>query len=244
MTISHKTLLISDLHLEESRPDITEQFFSLLQSCDASVDALYILGDLFEAWIGDDDDTSFHQSIIVALKAATDTGLTIYFMHGNRDFLIGKKFLRATGCQLLSDETVITLYGTPILLMHGDTLCTQDIAYLKWRKKARNPILHTLLFLILPLKFRRQFANKMRSKSAQHTHSASPTIMDVTTAEVVHVMEKHQVQCLIHGHTHRPAIHSLTIKQLPAERIVLAPWHERGNCLIWDMHGKKEFKTL
>jgi UDP-2,3-diacylglucosamine hydrolase len=245
MTIkTKKTLFISDLHLEAERPAITQLFLNVLADAGESIDALYILGDLFEAWIGDDDDTPFHRQIINALKAATQKGLPIYFMPGNRDFLIGHRFLAATGCQLLPDEKKITLYGTPVLLMHGDTLCTRDEAYLKWRKKARNRFLHTLLFLILPLSWRRKMAEKMRAASAQHTKKVTKDIMDVTQEEVERLMQQHHVHTLIHGHTHRPNIHALTINGAPAKRIVLDAWHDHGSVLSWDETGNIELKTL
>jgi UDP-2,3-diacylglucosamine hydrolase len=235
-----RTIFISDLHLEERRPDITQRFLQLLKECDSSVDALYILGDLFEVWIGDDDDSSFHRNIIQALHTASQKGLAIYFMYGNRDFLIGKKFLSQTGCRLLSDETRIVLYGTPVLLLHGDTLCIRDIAYLKARKKARNRILQCL-FLLLPLTLRKKIADKMRVKSMQHTQSTPCDIMDVTQTEVERVMQKHDVNTLIHGHTHRPASHEFTLKHEPAVRIVLGAWHHNGNMLVWEASGKKQW---
>lgn len=165
-------------------------------------------------------------------------------MRGNRDFLIGRRFAKITGCQILSDEEVISLYGTPVLLMHGDTLCTNDVAYLKWRKKARNRFLHTLFFLILPLSLRKKIAKKMRAASEQHSVRKSMDILDVTQEEVIRVMKKHQVQYLIHGHTHRPAFHSLTTQDQPATRIVLAAWHGHGNVLVWDERGEKELVDL
>jgi UDP-2,3-diacylglucosamine hydrolase len=234
-----KTLFISDLHLEENRPEITSQFISLLNQCDASVDALYILGDLFEAWIGDDNDTPFHRKIMHALKEASKQGLRIYFMHGNRDFLIGKKFLRETGCTLLSDEEKILLYDTPVLLMHGDTLCTKDHAYLKARKLGHNRFLQCL-FLLMPLSSRRKFADKMRAKSARHTQSAPKEIMDVTPEEVDRVMLKHGVKHLIHGHTHRPQTHHFTLNGHPATRMVLGAWHDQGNAIVWYENGERE----
>jgi len=234
-----RTIFISDLHLDETRPDIAQRFSELLKNGDSSVDALYILGDLFEVWIGDDDDTPFYRQIIQALKSATEKGLTIYFMHGNRDFLIGQKFLHATGCQLLSDEEKILLYNTPVLLMHGDTLCTLDIAYLKARKKTRNHFLQTL-FLLLPITIRKKIANKIRVKSMQHTQLASADIMDVTQAEVARVMQKHDVHYLIHGHTHRPMFHDFSLNHTKAQRIVLGAWHNKGNMLVWEATGKKE----
>ena len=243
MTANKKTLFISDLHLEENQPEITRQFLQLLAECDSTCDALYILGDLFEAWIGDDEDTPLHHQIIHALKSATDKGLSIYFLHGNRDFLIGKKFLRATGCKLLSDEEKIILYGIPVLLMHGDTLCTRDIAYLKARKKSRNHFLQ-FLFLSLPLTFRRKIADNMRKKSERYKENVSMEIMDVTQEEVERVMQKHHVYHLIHGHTHRPATHQFSLQQAKAERIVLPAWHGHGSVLIWDETGQKTLLDL
>lgn len=237
MTKLRKTWFISDLHLDADHPAATNQFFSFLKQCDSSVEAIYILGDLFEAWIGDDDDTPFHRSILTALKSVTQRGIPIYLLHGNRDFLIGRRFLRASGCQLLPEETKIILYGTPLLLMHGDTLCTKDVAYLKWRKKSRNPIWHTLCFLILPLFLRRRFADKMRMKSKTYTETASQAIMDVTQEEVDRVMKKHEVHYLIHGHTHRPQVHHFMLNQCQASRMVLGAWHGRGIGLLWDSSG-------
>jgi len=232
-----KTLFISDLHLQAETPEITSAFLALLES-NNEIDALYILGDLFEAWIGDDDDTVYHKEIIAALKAATKRGLKIYFLRGNRDFLIGKQFLRATGCELLADETVINLYGTPVLLMHGDTLCTRDSTYLRSRKYMRNKLIQTL-FLWLPLAMRRQIADKMRASSNQHMQKLSDDMMDVTQQEVERVMQKHNSTCLIHGHTHRPNTHRFTLDNKPAARIVLAAWHKQGSALVWDETGDK-----
>lgn len=234
--MSQKTLFISDIHLDETQPDITAQFLKLLQSCDQSVDALYILGDLFEVWIGDDHHTPLHRQIIQALHDTTARGIKIYFMYGNRDFLIGKKFLRETGCQLLADEEKVSLYGTPVLLMHGDTLCTRDIAYLKARKFGHNK-LYQFLFLCLPLHFRKKIADNMRLKSASHKKSATMEIMDVTQDEVERVMQKYSVRTLIHGHTHRPATHEFILNGATAKRIVLPAWHGRGAVLVWDNNG-------
>lgn len=243
MDTKKTTLFISDLHLDENHPEITACFLRLLAACDASVDALYILGDMFEAWIGDDDHTPFHRQIIAALRSVTSKGIPVYFMYGNRDFLIGKEFLRETGCRLLPDEAKINLYGTPVLLMHGDTLCTQDLAYMKARKKARN-ILWQKLFLILPLSLRKRIANGMRMKSTAYTRTAPAEIMDVTQDEIQRVMRKHGVAFLIHGHTHKPAFHDFVLDQSNAQRIVLGAWHERGNVLIWDDSGKKQWQEL
>ena len=244
MNPSKKTLFISDLHLYPQQPRIAAIFKQLLQQCDASVDALYILGDLFEAWIGDDDDTPFHRDIIAALRTATQKGLPVYFMSGNRDFLIGKKFLRETGCKLLNDEEKISLYGTPVLLMHGDTLCTQDTRYLNWRKKSRNPLLQSFFLNFLPLRVRKKIADKMRAASMRHTQHAQAEIMDVTHHEVERVMRKHNVNVLIHGHTHKPGVHAFRIDNHDAMRIVLDAWHDHGSVLVWESDGKKELRTL
>lgn len=239
----HKTLFISDLHLEEKEPHITAQFLQLLNSCDETVDALYILGDLFEAWIGDDDDTSFNRKIIQALHTATDRGINIYFMYGNRDFLIDKRFLRATGCRLLADEEKIILYGRPLLLMHGDTLCTLDTAYLKARKTYRNVIIRTL-FLWLPLSFRLRYAERLREKSKRYTQTTAMEIMDVTQEAVEQVMQKHSVHSLIHGHTHKPAVHEFTLNGIDAERIVLPAWHNGGKVLAWYENGECKMEPI
>jgi UDP-2,3-diacylglucosamine hydrolase len=233
MTKTNQTLFISDLHLDASQPGIAAQFLQLLNNTDSSVDALYVLGDLFEAWIGDDDNNPFHQQIIHALKAATDRGLPIYFLPGNRDFLIGEKFLRETGCQLLADETLIDLYHTPVLLMHGDTLCTRDTAYLRSRKILRHPFTRKL-FLLLPLMIRKKIADNMRAASMKHTSSATTDIMDVTKEAVDAVLKKHQAHFLIHGHTHIPGTHHSTIGDQPVVRMVLPAWHTKGSVLSWD----------
>jgi len=237
------TLLISDLHLDEYRTDITELFLRFLKTDAKKADALYILGDFFEVWIGDDNLSSFNQTIISALKLATDQGLPIYLMHGNRDFLLGKKFLRQTGCKLLPDEYVVDLYGSPTLLLHGDTLCTEDKAYLKFRKKARNRFLQKL-FLLKSLETRLAIAKKYREASKAHTSTASDFIMDVTQEEVERVMKKHGVQHLVHGHTHREAVHQFELNNRPATRTVLGAWHTHGSVLVCTPDGKKELVEL
>lgn len=236
-------MFISDLHLDENHPEMTAIFLRLLNQAAQQAEALYILGDFFESWVGDDDLTPFTLSIIQALKQTTDKGLPIYIMHGNRDFLLGKKFLRATGCQLLPDEYVVSIYGVPTLLMHGDSLCTRDIKYLKFRKKSRNKFFQ-MLFLLKSLKKRRKIAADYREKSKAHVSTLSENIMDVTRDEVLRVMQKHHVQHLIHGHTHRQAIHPMTLHEKPATRTVLGAWHEHGNVLVCDNSGKQEFITL
>lgn len=231
--ISRQTLFISDIHLDENHPRIAEQFLQLLRADHRHTDALYILGDLFEVWIGDDDDSPFHQRIMHALRVACDSGLKIYFQRGNRDFLIGKKFMRKTGCQLLADETVIDAYGKPLLLMHGDLLCTADVKYLRARKFAYHPVVQ-FLFLALPLSLRKKIANNMRAKSMNHTQRTAVEIMDVSPDEVLQKMLQHNVTHLIHGHTHKPAFHRVNDTQ---QRIVLPAWHDKGRVLIWNSVG-------
>jgi UDP-2,3-diacylglucosamine hydrolase len=234
-----KTVFISDLHLTENQPDIADIFLRFLQKEAREAASLYILGDFFEAWVGDDDLTLFHRDIINALRAATDSGLPIYIMHGNRDFLLGRRFLNATGCRLLPDEQVIDLAGKPVLLMHGDTLCTADTNYLKFRKKSRNWFMQKL-FLLKPLKKRQEIAANMRAQSKLHTSNAPEYLMDVTQAEVERVMAKHQVKQLIHGHTHRPAVHEFSLNNAAMIRTVLAAWHEKGNMLVVDGDGSQQ----
>jgi UDP-2,3-diacylglucosamine hydrolase len=238
-----RTWFISDLHLDPGHPEITSQFIKLLSSCDESVDALYILGDLFEIWIGDDDNSDFHQEITRQIKLITERGTKVYIMHGNRDFLIGSKFLAATGAELLTDEHKINLYGTPVLLMHGDTLCTQDIAYLRARKFAHNKIIQTL-FLLLPISFRKKIAARARKASAEHTSNTALAIMDVTQSEVEQVMKKHEVDFLIHGHTHRPDTHQFMTDQHTKTRIVLPAWHDGGSVFEWREDGTKSRQAI
>ncbi len=234
------TLFISDLHLEEERPNITELFLKFLENhSKRHASALYILGDFFEVWIGDDNIAPFNQSIIHALRKATDKGLPIYFMHGNRDFLLGKRFLRASGCKLLPDEHVLNLANSPTLLLHGDMLCTADIKYLKFRKKSRNWLLQKI-FLFKPLRKRQAIANNYRQASKIHTSTMPDHIMDVTQSEVERIMQKYHVQHLIHGHTHRPGVHHFELCNMPATRTVLGPWHEHGSALLCDEKGNKE----
>ncbi len=217
------TLFISDLHLEESRPDITEAFLGFLDGTASGVDQLYILGDFFEAWIGDDERTPLQEQIAAALRKLRDSGTDIFLMHGNRDFLIGEDFCKRAGATLLDDPTVIDLHGTPTLLMHGDSLCTADVEYQKFRANMRNPQWQQMI-LQRPLEDRQQMARQLREISMAKNQGKEEFIMDVTPEEVVKDMEAHGVQRMIHGHTHRPAVHELIAYGLPAKRIVLGDW--------------------
>jgi UDP-2,3-diacylglucosamine hydrolase len=238
-----RTWFISDLHLDAAHHEISSQFIKLMNSCDVSVDAVYILGDLFEVWIGDDDPSPFIEEMAAALIRVTCQGTPVYLMHGNRDFLIGRQFLAKTGCQMLGDEETISLYGTPVLLMHGDTLCTQDIAYLRARKLAHNKILQ-FLFLALPISFRLKLAAKARNASEKHTSTTEKYVMDVTQSEVERVMHKHQVNYLIHGHTHRPDTHHFTAENQQKTRIVLPAWHGGGSVFEWREDDVKQLIPL
>ncbi|MBO3275570.1 UDP-2,3-diacylglucosamine diphosphatase [Pseudomonas schmalbachii] len=220
-------LFISDLHLEAERPDIVRAFLHFLRTRARQAKALYILGDFFEAWIGDDGMDDFQHSIASALKELADSGTRIFLMHGNRDFLIGKAFCREAGCTLLSDPSVIQLNGEPVLLMHGDSLCTRDEAYMRLRRWLRNPV---TLFILrnLPLGTRHKLARKLRKESRAQTRMKASEIVDVTPEEVPHLMRRHGVRTLIHGHTHRPAFHELDFDGHKARRIVLGDWDRQG----------------
>ncbi|RUO25188.1 UDP-2,3-diacylglucosamine diphosphatase [Aliidiomarina minuta] len=227
------THFISDLHLSEKRLDIAELFIRFLRDEATESDALYILGDLFDAWIGDDDQTDFHQYIIQALAELTRSGTPVYFIHGNRDFLIGRRFARETGIKILAEEAVVDLYGQPTLLMHGDTLCTLDTSYQRFRRIIRNPILLAIVTR-LPLSLRRFISAKLRanSNSQRQLTAAQLKRMDATEDAVIDAMSRHQVERLIHGHTHMPDVHH---HELPdgtlGERIVLGDWYEHGSIL-------------
>lgn len=222
------TLFIADLHLQTEEPAITAGFLRFLRGEAKSADALYILGDLFEAWIGDDDPNPLHREMAAAIHALVDSGVPCYFIHGNRDFLIGKRYARESGMTLLPEEQVLDLYGRKVLIMHGDTLCTDDTGYLAFRAKVHTPWIQKV-FLALPLFIRNCIAARMRAGSKAANSSKSMTIMDVNPQAVVRVMEKHDVQWLIHGHTHRPDVHSLLANGQPAHRVVLGAWHTEGS---------------
>ena len=222
------TLFIADLHLQTEEPAITAGFLRFLQGEARQADALYILGDLFEAWIGDDDPNPLHQQIASAIKAVVDAGVPCYFIHGNRDFLVGQRFARQSGMLLLAEEERLDLYGREVLIMRGDTLCTDDPGYLAFRAKVHTPWIQRL-FLALPLLIRRRIAARMRADSKAANSSKSMDIMDVNPQAVVDVMERHHVQWLIHGHTHRPAVHELQANGQPAWRVVLGAWHSEGS---------------
>ena len=225
------SLFIADLHLDDSRPQITSLFEQYLAGDEVrAADALYILGDLVEAWIGDDDDAELPRRIARATRAVRAAGVPVYFMVGNRDFLLGEAFAERAGFTLLDDSTVHDLYGTPTLLMHGDVLCTDDVAYQAVRRNVRTPEWKAQV-LAMPLDARRAFAAQARQDSRAHTGSTQETIMDVNAGAVAEAMRKAGVSRLIHGHTHRPAVHPFDLDGQTAERIVLGDWYEQGSVL-------------
>ncbi|MDQ2068934.1 UDP-2,3-diacylglucosamine diphosphatase [Natronospira bacteriovora] len=224
------TLFISDLHLHTTRPEITRLFLDFLQGEAREAEALYILGDLFEAWIGDDAASEHDQAVIAGMKALTDSGVPGYFMRGNRDFLIGERFARETGFSILPDPTTVTLYGEPVLLMHGDSLCIDDHDYMAFQQVVRSEAWQQD-FLSKPIEDRIAFARKAREESAARGKEKSMEIMDVNKQEVKKSMAAAGVRRFIHGHTHRPAIHDIEVNGEPAQRIVLGDWYEQGSVL-------------
>lgn len=216
------TVFISDLHLDPARPAVTQALAEFLEQ-NTHCDSLYILGDLFEAWLGDDDDSPIALEVTTLLKNFSDSGPLLYLMQGNRDFLMGSAFCDATGGQLLSDPTVIDLYGTPTLLMHGDSLCTDDAEYQAFRKTARDPSWQADM-LSRPLEERRVLAAHLRSISKESNSNKAADIMDVSPVAVGKVMTEHGVVQLIHGHTHRPARHEIS----SGLRWVLGDWEQHG----------------
>lgn len=228
-------ILISDLHLDESRPELTGGFLRFLQSGLENADSLYILGDFFEVWLGDDHDTPFNQSIIDALKAVQ---VPIYIMHGNRDFLIGEAFCQSVGATLLPDPSVVKLAGENVLLTHGDSLCTADTEYMQVRAMLRNPLVQQDL-LSKSIPERQVIADQARGDSKAHTRETAADIMDVTPAEVVEAMETAGVKTLIHGHTHRPATHEVALSSGAGQRIVLGDWDKQGWQIVAGPEGFK-----
>lgn len=224
------TLFIADLHLSEQRPEITELFLKFLKNEARHCRALYILGDLFEAWLGDDCILPAYEKIIHAIKELSDSNVSVYFTHGNRDFLIGKQFCKLSGCSLLSESTIITIDNQQYLVMHGDTLCTDDIKYQQFRSMVRNPKWQAQLLAKTPAE-RIALAKQYREISQSETAEKADDIMDVNQTEVEKVMREANINTLIHGHTHRPNIHKFELDGKQAQRIVLGDWYTHGSVL-------------
>ncbi|HET7562564.1 MAG TPA: UDP-2,3-diacylglucosamine diphosphatase [Rhodanobacteraceae bacterium] len=224
------TLFISDLHLDDARPHIVADFERFCIGEARRADALYVLGDLFEAYIGDDDDAELNSRVAAALRGVADAGVPVYYLAGNRDFLLGRDYADRCGMQILADGTTVDLYGTPTLILHGDVLCTDDAAYLAFRKQVRDPAWQNA-FLSRPLAERRAFAAQARDASRAHTSSTDMEIMDVNQGAVESALRDAGVTRMLHGHTHRPAIHEFMLDDEPAQRIVLGDWYEQGSLL-------------
>ena len=222
---------ISDLHLQEDRPDITQAFIGFLDTTAKEAERLYILGDLFEAWIGDDLKTELSLIIKEKLSLLNDSSTIIFAMHGNRDFLIGEKFCEDTGITLLDDPCKLELFGKATLLMHGDLLCTKDVDYQEFRNASRDPQWRKE-FLNKPIEEREKIAKELRSASKRATNLKNEEIMDVSPEAVEEIMASYNTQLLIHGHTHRPKVHSLKINGTSAQRIVLGDW-DQSAWYIW-----------
>lgn len=234
-------LFIADLHLDPQRPAITQLFLEFLAGEARQAQALYILGDLFEAWIGD-DAVSPDQPVITALRALADSGVPVYVMHGNRDFLLGQDFEAMTGTRLLPEPSRIDLDGEPTLIMHGDSLCVDDVEYQRFRAMVRDPDWQAD-FLAKSLDERKAYAQQARLASSEHGGQTADEIMDVNAEAVERCMAEHGVRQLIHGHTHRPAIHELFIAGETARRVVLGDWFEQGS-LLRAREGSLELQSL
>ncbi len=227
-----RTLFISDLHLDSKTPSVTATLLDFLKRKTDDCRGLYILGDLFEAWVGDDDTSELSDKVAAALSEVADSGTPVYLMHGNRDFLIGEDYARRCGAELLPDPTVIDCHGQRVALSHGDSLCTRDHAYMEFRAQVRDPQWQQH-FLSKSLMERYMIAQQVREQSQESNSYKASDIMDVTPAEVVKLLESVKVNTLIHGHTHRPAVHTITLEKpinrsRSATRIVLGDWHQRG----------------
>ena len=231
-----RTFFVADLHLTDERPAATGHFFRFLEEEAAGADALYILGDLFEAWVGDDHDEAVAHETARRLRALADSGTPVYFMHGNRDFMLAARYAERSGMTLVADPARIDLYGVPTLLMHGDTLCTDDTAYQAFRRRVRHPLTLALL-RHLPFSLRRRLARRARAGSESAKAEKPAAIMDVNEAEVVRVLRERDVCRLIHGHTHRPARHAHAVDGRDCERWVVPDWYARWGYVVCDAAG-------
>ena len=235
-------LFVSDVHLDTGAPEAQRQFLEFLRTHAAGAHVLYILGDLFESWVGDDDAQGERSPVLAALRELTRSGVACFLLHGNRDFLIGEDFCRQTGCQLLPDPVIAAIDGEPVLLTHGDALCTDDHAYQELRAIVRTRDWQTR-FLSLPLSDRQLLANEARAGSRAHTARTIPKIMDVNPDAVTAAFKSARVRRMIHGHTHRPAVHDALVEGQPVQRIVLGAWYEQGSYLTCES-GNYQLRSL
>lgn len=233
-----ETLFVSDIHLDVKRPAVVDLFNQFLLKRAIHADALYILGDLFEYWIGDDAPHQEYQSTFSALKKVSASKTPVYFLHGNRDFLVANEFAKQTGISLLTEEHVVNIYHQNILLMHGDTLCIDDIAYQRFRKKAHNKWLQWIV-LHLPISIRQSLAQRLRETSTQATAEKHADIMDVNQSAVEAAMQRNNANTLIHGHTHRPNIHEFKLNATTYKRAVLGDWYTHGSVISVNANGMK-----
>ena len=227
------TLFISDLHLDASRPQITRLFLEFLENDAAKARALYILGDLFEAWIGDDASDEVGDRVAEGLARLYAREVPCFYIHGNRDFLLGDGYARRARMTLLPDPSIVEIEGERVLLMHGDTLCVDDEPYQAFRRETRDPAWQRA-FLARPLAERERFAAQARAESRRYTRAVADAITDVNSDAVADALRRHGTRTLIHGHTHRPAIHRIAYAQEPSQRIVLGDWYEQGSVLEGD----------
>ena len=242
------TLFLSDLHLDPARPQITALFLAFLDGEARDADALFILGDLFESWVGDDDPSEAGAAVAERLAALSGAGVPVSFMHGNRDFLVGREYAQRAGMTLLPDPAVILLYGRPVMLTHGDLLCTGDVEYQAVRNQVRDPRWQQQ-FLAQPLDARLAFATQARAASKARygelvASGQSESITDVAPATVREWFARYGVRRMIHGHTHRPAIHALQAAGRDCRRIVLGDWFEQGSVLRADADGRLALSAL
>jgi UDP-2,3-diacylglucosamine hydrolase len=236
-------LFVSDLHLDGTAPQAVETFLSFLEGEARASQGLFILGDLFESWIGDDDADPARQRVCDALRALTSAGVPCRVQHGNRDFLLGTGFAARTGCELLPDPHVIQVGALRVVLSHGDALCTRDVSYQRFRGVVRAPMVQRG-WLSLPLAVRRGLAESLRRRSHRHTRRLAPEIMDVTPEAVTALLRGTGADVIIHGHTHRPGVHQLTVDGRACSRIVLGDWYEQGSLLEFDADGSHRLRKL
>jgi len=235
------TLFVSDIHISSDYPEICKLFFDFIKKIDTNVNALYILGDLFEYWLGDDDPNPIFKQTQDALKDLSSKDIPVFFLHGNRDFLIGDIFAEKSHIKVLHDPSVIELYGERILISHGDIFCTDDEEYQSFRKQTRDPAWQKMI-LEKPLEYRRNFARMARMKSKEHTQLDNEEIMNVNENEIKKTFEHFNLSTIIHGHTHRPFMHNTVSNEMNYRRIVLGDWYEQGSILEWNESGPKLIK--